>query len=51
MLELFEPSFQQDLNGDGVLGLKINVIENTGSTSLEQDGSNYFLHPTGGIGG
>ena len=47
VLESFEPSFQQDLNGDGVIGLKINVIENTGSTSLEQDGSNYFLHPTG----
>ena len=49
VLESFEPSFQQDLNGDGVLGLTTNVIENTGSTSLEQDGSNYFLHPTGGL--
>ena len=48
MLELFEPSFQQDLNGDGSIGLKTKVIESIGSTSLEQDGSNYFLHPNGG---
>ena len=48
VLESFEPSFQQDLNGDGSIGLKINVIESIGSTSLEQDGSNYFLHPNGG---
>ena len=48
MLESFEPSFQQDLNGDGSIGLKTNVIESIGSTSLEQDGSNYFLYPNGG---
>jgi hypothetical protein len=34
-------SFQQDLNGD-------NVLESIGSTTLEQHGNNYFLHPSGG---
>ena len=60
VLESFEPSFQQDLNGDGSIGyflwlngdgsigLKINVLESIGSTTLEQHGSNYFLYPDGG---
>ena len=48
VLESFETSFQQDLNGDGSIGLQTTVIEEIGSTSLEQDGSNYFLHPNGG---
>src|SRR5262249_36373 len=43
-----ETSFQQDLNGDGSIGLRTNVIESIGSTSLEQVGSNYLLHPNGG---
>src|SRR5262249_7241081 len=48
VLESVEPRFQQDLNGDGSIGLKTNVIESLGSTSLEQDGNNYFFHPSGG---
>ena len=48
MLESFETSFQQDLNGDGSIGLQTTVIEEIGSTRLEQDGSNYFLYPNGG---
>jgi hypothetical protein len=48
VLDSSEPILQQDLNGDGSIGLKINVIENIGSTRLEQDGNNYFLQPNGG---
>ena len=51
-LQSFETSFQQDLNGDGVIGIPAapppTVIESFGSTSLVEDGSNYFLHPNGG---
>ena len=46
VLESFETSFQQDLNGDGVIGLQITVLESIGSTTLEQHASNYFLYPT-----
>jgi serralysin len=44
-LELAEVSFQQDLNGDGVIGLPANtaVIESYGSTSLVQVGNDYYL--------
>ena len=45
----FEASFQQDLNGDGVIGLKTNVIEATGATSLVQVGDNFSLS-SGGSG-
>src|SRR5204862_485510 len=51
-LQSFEPSFQQDLNGDGSIGgappPPPPVIEGFGSTSLGQVGSNYFLYPNGG---
>ena len=44
-LESLEPSFHQDLNGDGVIGVPPDrtVIEAFGSTSLIQVGSNYFF--------
>ena len=43
-LESFESSFQQDLNGDGRIGLPPpTVIEAVGSTTLVQSGSNYIL--------
>ena len=42
-LESLEPSFHQDLNGDGVIGVPSAVIEALGSTSLVQTGSNFFL--------
>jgi serralysin len=41
-LEVLEPSFHQDLNGDGVIGIP-GTIESSGSTSLVQVGNNYFL--------
>ena len=52
-MQSFETSFQQDLNGDGMIGLysstaSATVIEGFGSTSLVEGGSNYFLQPTGG---
>ena len=49
----YEASFQQDLNGDGVIGTSIitTVIESYGSTNLTQVGSNFFLNGTNGMGG
>jgi 20S proteasome alpha/beta subunit len=45
-LEALEPSFHQDLNGDGVIGLPGNTstIESFGSTSLVRIGQNYYLN-------
>jgi serralysin len=43
-LESLETSFHQDLNGDGVIGFPAPaVIESSGSTSLVEAGTNYFL--------
>jgi serralysin len=45
-LESLEPSFHQDLNGDGVIGIPpvpSTVIEAFGSTSLVQVSSNFYL--------
>ena len=47
-LQSFEVTFQQDLNDDGLIN---QVIEEAGSTSLVQDGGNYFLYPVGGLSG
>ncbi|WP_426434887.1 Ig-like domain-containing protein [Bradyrhizobium genosp. P] len=46
--ESIETLFQQDLNGDGVVGLRTTIIEAAGATSLVQAGSNYLLSPTSG---
>ncbi len=45
LVQSIEPSFQQDLNGDGIIGLPTNatLIEQFGSTSLVEVGSNYYL--------
>jgi serralysin len=48
-LESIETTFHQDLNGDGVIGVKTTVIEAFGSTSLTEVGNNYFLY-AGGAG-
>jgi len=42
-LESLEPTFHQDLNGDGTIGVVATVIESFGSTSLVQVGTNYYL--------
>jgi serralysin len=47
-LKSFESSFQQDLNGDGVIGTAPTVIESFGNTSLTVVGNNYALNPSGG---
>ena len=41
-LQSLEPSFHQDLNGDGVTGPLTTVIEAQGSTSLVQVGERLF---------
>ncbi len=46
-LEAFETTFQQDLNGDGTIGVPTTVIQTDGTTSLVSIGSNYFLNKVG----
>ncbi len=46
-LQSMETSFQQDLNGDGRIGVPAVVIESAGSTSLTKIGSTYFLYNAG----
>ena len=41
-LESMEPIFQQDLNGDGVIGPTAKVIQKDGSTRLTEVGNLYF---------
>jgi uncharacterized protein YxjI len=45
-LQSLESMFQQDLNGDGSIGLP-NAIESFGSTTLAKVGNNYFLYAFG----
>ena len=50
-LESIETSFQQDLNGDGTIGVPGQtgtVIEASGATELVQLGVNYLLNPVAG---
>jgi nicotinamide mononucleotide (NMN) deamidase PncC len=49
VLKTAETTFQQDLNGDGVIGVPTIVIEAFGSTSLTAVGNTYHLY-NGGIG-
>ena len=49
-LELFESSFHQDLNGDGVIGISPTVIEAAGATSLTEVGTTDFLFDSAGAG-
>ena len=46
-LELFETMFNQDLNGDGAVGVPTTVIQVDGSTSLTEIGHYYFLYDSG----
>jgi 20S proteasome alpha/beta subunit len=53
-LEALETSFQQDLNGDNVIGIPAPasvVIESFGSTSLVQVGNDFFMYANGTITG
>ena len=51
-VESYETSFNDDLNGDGTIGVppppSLTVIKSSGSMSLLTDGTNYFLQPNGG---
>ena len=47
-LKALESTFQQDLNGDGVIGVLAGVtIEAFGSTTFVQAGGNYYLYASG----
>src|SRR5215831_9921739 len=45
-LESLEPAFNEDLNGDGVIGRNVY-----GTTSLVESGGNYFLYAAGTTSG
>ena len=50
-LEAIETSFQQDLNGDGVITpSSTTVIESFGSTSLTEVGTHFYLYNSSGTG-
>jgi serralysin len=49
-LESLEPSFHQDLNGDGLIGPPTTVIETNGLTHLTQVANDFFLYDGGGSG-
>ncbi len=46
-LEAIETVFNQDLNGDGTIGIVTTLIQTDGSTSLVEVGNNYDLNSTG----
>jgi Tryptophan-rich Synechocystis species C-terminal domain len=53
-LESLEPTFQQDLNEDSIIGVPgatPTVIESFGATSLVEVGNNFFFYPVGGNSG
>ena len=49
-MESLETSFNQDLNGDGQIGLVTTVIETQGATDLTQVADHYFLYDSLGSG-
>src|SRR6516165_10472409 len=49
-LQSLEPSFHQDLNGDGLIGPPTTVIEVNGSTRLTEVGDHFFLYDSSGSG-
>jgi Tryptophan-rich Synechocystis species C-terminal domain/Bacterial Ig-like domain (group 1) len=50
-LESIEITFNQDLNGDGVIGVPTTIASAPNTTTVVKVGSNYFLDPTGGSSG
>ena len=51
VLQSLETSFQQDLNGDGTIGVPgQTVIESFGSTHLTQVGTHYYFYDSAGVG-
>ena len=49
-LQALETVFQQDLNGNGQIGLTTTTLEDFGATRLVEGGGQYFLHDAGGVG-
>ncbi len=49
-LQQFEPAFQQDLNGDGHLGVVTTVLETCGATWLTQQANGFVLADAHGAG-
>ncbi|WP_354226450.1 matrixin family metalloprotease [Bradyrhizobium sp. F1.4.3] len=47
-LEQAESSLHQDLNGDGTIGVSVTTIEAFGTTSLIENGSNFYMNPVAG---
>jgi Tryptophan-rich Synechocystis species C-terminal domain len=50
-LQSTETSFQQDLNGDGTIGLASSSIETVGNTKLAQVADMYFMYQGDGSSG
>ncbi|WP_347338427.1 hypothetical protein [Bradyrhizobium vignae] len=49
-LQALETSFQQDLNGDGHVGLVPTVVEANGSTRLTEIADHFYLYDSNGVG-
>ncbi|MET4371899.1 serralysin [Bradyrhizobium sp. LB12.1] len=47
-LEQAESIFNQDLNGDGTIGIPVTTIEAIGATSLVANGGKFYISPVGG---
>jgi Subtilase family/Tryptophan-rich Synechocystis species C-terminal domain/RTX calcium-binding nonapeptide repeat (4 copies) len=50
-LQSYESSFQQDLNGDGTIGLASSEIETAGNTKLARVADMYFMYQGDGSSG
>ena len=46
-LEALETTFNQDLNGDGTIGITTKVIQVDGSTALTEIAGNFYLYTSG----
>ncbi len=49
-LKSLEPSFQQDINGDGQIGIAAVVLKSFGATDLTAVGSQYYLYDSNNAG-
>ena len=50
-LESLETTFNQDLNGDGSIGIPKVIVQTDGSTALTLVGTNFYLDSTGSVSG
>lgn len=49
-LQMLETGFQQDLNGNGQIGVDTIVVETQGSASLSMAAGRFFMHQSDGSG-